>query len=64
MSLDQLRNELAELTAEQQNHLAAYLVHLRHQKDPEVRREITARLDDQNPEGWISPGELREKWKD
>ena len=64
MSLEEIKTELAEMPEEQQNHLAAYLVHLRHLKNAEVRREITQRIDDKNPAHWLSPVELREKWKD
>ncbi|MEO7298282.1 MAG: hypothetical protein ABJC04_10340 [Verrucomicrobiota bacterium] len=64
MSLEQIKSELAEMPNEHQDLLAAYLVHLRHQRDAEIRREITARIDDKNPAHWISVDALREKWKD
>ena len=64
MSLPEIKAELAELPQEQQDHLAAYLVHLRHQREAGVREEIAARIADKNTEHWISPAELREKWKD
>ena len=64
MSLADIKSELAVMPREQQDELAAYLVHLRHQRDAAVRREITADNDDRNPQHWISPAELREKWKD
>jgi hypothetical protein len=64
MSLQEIKTELAEWPQEQQDHLAAYLVHLRHQRDANIRREISERLDDKNPDHWLSVGELREKWKD
>ena len=64
MSLEQIKTELAEMPAEQQNYLAAYLVHLRHQKDAATRREITERMDDRNPQHWLSVAALREEWKD
>lgn len=52
------------MSQEQQDQLAAYLVHLRHQRDSRIREEITARIDDKDPGKWVSLGELREKWKD
>jgi hypothetical protein len=55
---------MAELPQAQQDHLAAFLVHLRHQRNAEIRREITARIDDKNPGRWVSLSELRKKWKD
>ena len=36
--MEEIKTELAELPQEQQDHLAAYLVHLRHQKDAGVRK--------------------------
>ncbi len=64
MSLEQIKNELAGMPATQQDHLAAYLVHLRHQKDAVLRREITERIDDRDPQHWLTMDALREKWKD
>jgi hypothetical protein len=64
MNLEEIKTEMAELPQEQQDHLAAYLVHLRHLRDAGIRREITARIDDKNPEHWISLDELKKKWKD
>lgn len=64
MSLKQIKNELEGMPAAQQDHLAAYLVHLRHQKDAVLRREITERIDDRDPQHWLSVDALREKWKD
>lgn len=64
MSVEQIKSKLAELPEEQQNHLAAFLVHLRHQRSAQTRREITERIDDQDPARWISPAELKDKWKD
>jgi hypothetical protein len=64
VSLKEIKSGLAELPQEEQDQLAAYLVHLRHQRDAGLRREISSRLDDKNPDHWISVGQLREKWKD
>jgi hypothetical protein len=64
MSLQEIKSGLAELPQEQQDHLAAYLVHLRHQRDAGLHREIAARLDDKNPNHWVSIDQLREQWKD
>jgi len=64
VSVEQIKSELAELPEEQQNQLAAYLVHLRHQRNALARKEFSGRIDDSNPTPWISPAELRDKWKD
>ncbi len=34
MTLEKIKEELATMPEEQQEHLAAYLVHLRHLRDP------------------------------
>jgi hypothetical protein len=64
MSLEEIKTEVAGMPLEQQDQLAAYLVHLRHQRDSRIRAEITARIDDKSPGKWVSLEELRERWKD
>ena len=64
VSFKEIKSGLAELPEDQQDQLAAYLVHLRHQRDATSRDEISSRLNDKNPEHWISPDQLREHWKD
>jgi hypothetical protein len=64
VSVDQIKTELADLPQEQQDHVAAFLVHLRHQRDAQVKQQITKRIDDKNPENWLSLNELKERWKD
>jgi len=64
MSLEEIKVEVAEMALEQQDHLAAYLVHLRHQRDAKCRAEITARIDDKDPAKWVSLDALREHWKE
>jgi hypothetical protein len=55
----QLMRAVASLPAEQQNELAAFLLHLRPQHDPEWRTEMTKRIDDSSPEKWVT----LEDWK-
>ncbi len=64
MSLDQIKEELANLPEAQQDHLAAYLLHLRHLRDPNSPQELRRKIDDRDPAHWISLDELRERWKD
>jgi hypothetical protein len=64
MSIKELERELAGLTAKQQDRLAAYLVYLRQQRDPKIRKEITDRLNDRDPSHWISVDELEKRWKE
>jgi hypothetical protein len=64
MTLEQIKEELAFLPADQLDHLAAYLAHLRHQRDPAYRQELARRIDDSDPAHWVSLDQLREHWKD
>ncbi len=54
MNLDEIKKEVAELPREDQNQLAAYLVHLRHEQDSKTRADITAKIDDKDPAHWVS----------
>jgi hypothetical protein len=63
MTLEEIKAELTSLTEEQQNHLAAYLVHLRHQRDS-GSTETTGVIDNGDAGQWVSVDELKEKWKD
>lgn len=49
----ELMREVASLPADQQRELAAYLLHLRLQQDAAWRSEMTRRIDDRTPSGWI-----------
>jgi hypothetical protein len=62
--LEAIKEELAVLPQEQQDHLAAYLTHLRHLRDPLFREELRQRIDDGDPTHWVSLDPLRERWKD
>jgi hypothetical protein len=64
MSLEKIKAEIAQMPKEQQDQLAAYLVHLRHQRDPEISAEIRTKIDDTDRAKWLSLDELREDWKD
>jgi TorA maturation chaperone TorD len=64
MTMEQIKEKLASMPEEQQDHLAAYMVHLRHLRDPLARQEITRKIDDREPSHWISVEQLKEHWKD
>ena len=59
MSMAELMRAVASLPAEQQNELAAFLVHLRLRHDPAWRAEMTRRVDDNEPTHWTT----LEDWK-
>ena len=54
MSMAELMREMANLQPQQQNELAAYLLHLRLQHDDAWRTEMTRRIDDREPSNWTS----------
>jgi hypothetical protein len=64
VSLDEIKSQVTAMPDARQDQLAAYLVHLRHRRDPAIRRDITAKIDNQDPKQWVSLDELKEKWKD
>ncbi len=49
----ELMREVANLPSDQQNELAAYLLHLRLQNDAAWRSEMTRRIDDCSPSNWV-----------
>jgi hypothetical protein len=64
VSLEEIKSQVTAMSEDQQDQLAAYLVHLRHRRDPQIRKDITARIENHDPQQWVSLDELREKWKD
>lgn len=63
MTIEQIKAEVRGMSAAEQNHLAAFLTHLRHLRDDATRAEITRRIADQDPQHWVSPEELRKRWE-
>ena len=59
MSMAELMRVVVGLPAQQQNELAAFLLHLRLQHDAAWRAEMTRRIDDKDSAGWVS----LENWK-
>ena len=60
MKLDELQREAERLTAEERRKLIGFLVSIDIRKD---RAELTGRLSDQSPEGWISLKEAERRLK-
>lgn len=54
MSKAEMKRELAALPLEDQNELAAFLLHLRLERDPVWRTEMMRRIDDRTPDQWVS----------
>jgi len=50
----EIMREVADWPSERQNQLAAFLLHLRLEKDSSLLSEITRRIDDKNSANWVS----------
>jgi len=60
MKLDELQREAERLTAEERRKLIGFLVSIDIRKD---RAELTRRLSDKSPEGWITLKEAERRLK-
>ena len=58
MSIEDLKQEASSLSFEDQGKLAAFLVSIRAAKDPNHRSTLARRIDDKNPDHWISLNEF------
>ena len=59
MSMAEIMREVADWPSESQNELAAFLLHLRLEKDSAWRSEMTRRIDDKDQANWVSLPELK-----
>ncbi len=59
MTVVDLKREIALLEPEAQNQLAAFIVHLNHERDPEYSQELERRLDDRDSKNWVPLGDLK-----
>ena len=64
MTLEQIKLELAGMPEDEQNQVVAYLVHLRHLRDPLTPQELARKIDDHDPSHWVSLDQLKERWKE
>ncbi len=58
MTVVDLQKEIASLEPDAQDQLAAFIVHLKHERDPEYCRELERRLDDRDAKNWVRLGDL------
>jgi hypothetical protein len=54
MSVEEIKSEIESLPMEDRRQLAAYLIALRHKDLTEYRTVMAGKIDDQNPENWLS----------
>jgi hypothetical protein len=58
MSFEQIKAESAGLTREQRRELIGHLLALGRQGDPDFRRKIAAKIDDNDPNHWVAEEDL------
>lgn len=63
MSMAELMRAVAALPLERQDELAAYLLHLRLERDPAWHSEMARRIDDTTPEQWVSLDDWKKEMK-
>lgn len=61
MKLAEIEQEITQLDAESRRKLMALLVTLQIREQRTVRSELTRRLDDKSPDGWMPLEEVKEK---
>ena len=61
MNLDQLKNEVRDLTTQEQLQLISHLVELRREREPDYAKEMAKRIDDRSRENWLTIDELEER---
>jgi hypothetical protein len=61
MSIEEIKAEIEDLPVEERKRLAAFLVSLRHKELDEYRAGLARKIDDKNPENWVSLEELDQR---
>ena len=61
MSIEALKAELETLPLDERQRLVAYLVALRHRELGEVRCGLAAKIDDDDPDHWVSLEEFEKR---
>jgi hypothetical protein len=61
MSFEQLKAEAASLTPAQRRELIGHLVALGRKNDAAFRRVLAEKIDDKNPDHWVSLDELKRR---
>ena len=61
MSVEELKKELAGLSAAEQTEVAAFLFHLRHAANADYQATIQQRMNDKDPAHWLSPDKFERR---
>ena len=64
MSLKQLKDQAAQLQRAEQRELIAFLVARQTAEDEEFKRELARKIDDKNPENWLTFEELERRYSE
>jgi len=61
MSVQEIKDKLAELPRQEQDEVIAYLFHLRQSREGDYAGSVARRLHDPDPSHWLSPDEFERR---
>ena len=61
MSVQEIKEKLAELPRQEQDEVIAYLFHLRQSQEGDYAGSVLRRLQDPDPSHWLSPDEFERR---
>ena len=64
MSLEQLKDQAAQLRRAEQRELIAFLIARQTAEDEAFKDELARKIDDNNPENWITFEELEKRYSE
>jgi len=64
MSVQEIKEKLAELPRQEQDEVIAYLFHLRQSQEGDYAGSVARRLQDADPTHWLSPDEFERRLDD
>ena len=54
MSIEAIKQELAELDDDKRHHIMAFLIAIEDRKDPEYGAKMARKIDDNDPSHWVT----------
>lgn len=64
MSLDQLKDQVADLDQNEQRELIAFMVSLQTARDSGFKQNLARKIDDRDPEHWVDLDDLRKRFSE
>jgi len=61
MSVEEIKNSLVALSADERSEVTAFLFQLRRASDTEYQARINAVISDKDPEHWLTPEEFEKR---